>query len=94
MTVIKNHFEVFLMTSKKQGSGIIESKVGLYSFTKFSDFKNNSKNFKQNQKDNFSQTDGHFIFLQKNYLLSLKWKVPTSLHNFINIYSLFSNLYI
>jgi hypothetical protein len=31
MTVIKNHFEVFLMTSKKQGNGIIESKIGLYS---------------------------------------------------------------
>jgi hypothetical protein len=31
MTTIKNHFEVFLMTSKKQGKGIIESKVGLYS---------------------------------------------------------------
>jgi hypothetical protein len=31
MTVIKNHFEVFLVTSKKQGNGIIESKVGLYS---------------------------------------------------------------
>jgi hypothetical protein len=30
MTVIKNHFGVFLMTSKKQGNGIIESKVGLY----------------------------------------------------------------
>jgi hypothetical protein len=31
MTVIKNHFEVFLVTSKKQGNGIIESKGGLYS---------------------------------------------------------------
>jgi hypothetical protein len=31
MTIIKNHFEVFLVTSKKQGSGIIESKVWLYS---------------------------------------------------------------
>jgi hypothetical protein len=32
MTIpIKNHFEVFLVTSKKQGNGIIESKVGLYS---------------------------------------------------------------
>jgi hypothetical protein len=31
MTIIKNHFEVFIMTSKKQGNGIIESKVGLYS---------------------------------------------------------------
>jgi hypothetical protein len=31
MTIIKNHFEVFLLTSKKQGNGIIESKVGLYS---------------------------------------------------------------
>jgi hypothetical protein len=31
MTVIKNHFEVFLMTSKKQGNGSIESKSGLYS---------------------------------------------------------------
>jgi hypothetical protein len=30
MTIINNHFEVFLMTSKKQGNGIIESKVGLY----------------------------------------------------------------
>jgi hypothetical protein len=27
MTIIKNHFEVFLVTSKKQGNGIIESKV-------------------------------------------------------------------
>jgi hypothetical protein len=31
MTIIKNHFEVLLVTSKKQGNGIIESKVGLYS---------------------------------------------------------------
>jgi hypothetical protein len=31
MTIIKNHFEVFLVTSKKQGNGIIESKVVLYS---------------------------------------------------------------
>jgi hypothetical protein len=31
MTIIKNHCEVFLVTSKKQGNGIIESKVGLYS---------------------------------------------------------------
>jgi hypothetical protein len=31
MTIIKNRFEVFLVTSKKQGNGIIESKVGLYS---------------------------------------------------------------
>jgi hypothetical protein len=31
MTIIKNHFEVFILTSKKQGNGIIESKVGLYS---------------------------------------------------------------
>jgi hypothetical protein len=31
MTVIKNHFEVFLMTSKKNGNDIVESKVGLYS---------------------------------------------------------------
>jgi hypothetical protein len=31
MTVIKNHFEVSLVTSKEQGNGIIESKVGLYS---------------------------------------------------------------
>jgi hypothetical protein len=31
MTIIKNHFEDFLVTSKKQGNGIIESKVGLYS---------------------------------------------------------------
>jgi hypothetical protein len=30
MTIIKNHFEVFILTSKKQGNGIIESKVGLY----------------------------------------------------------------
>jgi hypothetical protein len=30
MTIIKNHFEVFLVTSQKQGNGIIESKVGLY----------------------------------------------------------------
>jgi hypothetical protein len=30
MTIIKNHFEVLLVTSKKQGNGIIESKVGLY----------------------------------------------------------------
>jgi hypothetical protein len=29
MTIIKNHFEVFILTSKEQGSGIIESKVGL-----------------------------------------------------------------
>jgi hypothetical protein len=34
MTIIKNHFEVFLVTSKKQGNGIIESKVGLYVFNK------------------------------------------------------------
>jgi hypothetical protein len=32
MTIIKNHFEVFLVTSKNQGNGIIESKVGLYSW--------------------------------------------------------------
>jgi hypothetical protein len=31
MTIIKNNFEVFLVTSKKQGNGIIASKVGLYS---------------------------------------------------------------
>jgi hypothetical protein len=31
MSIIKNHFEVFILTSKKQGNGIIESKVGLYS---------------------------------------------------------------
>jgi hypothetical protein len=31
MTIIKNYFEVFLVTSKKHGNGIIESKVGLYS---------------------------------------------------------------
>jgi hypothetical protein len=31
MTVIKNHFEVFLVMSKKQGNGIIETKVELYS---------------------------------------------------------------
>jgi hypothetical protein len=36
MTVIKNHFEVFLVTSKKQGNGIIDSKVGLYSIKKAS----------------------------------------------------------
>jgi hypothetical protein len=30
MTIIKNHFEVFLVTSKKQGNGIIEAQVGLY----------------------------------------------------------------
>jgi hypothetical protein len=30
MTIIKNHFEVFLVTSKKQGNGIIDSKFGLY----------------------------------------------------------------
>jgi hypothetical protein len=31
MAIIKNHFEVLILTSKKQGNGIIESKVGLYS---------------------------------------------------------------
>jgi hypothetical protein len=31
MTIIKNHFEVFILTSKTQGNGIIESKVGLHS---------------------------------------------------------------
>jgi hypothetical protein len=31
MTIIKNRFEVVILTSKKQGNGIIESKVGLYS---------------------------------------------------------------
>jgi hypothetical protein len=31
MTIIKNHFEVFIPTSKKQGNGMVESKVGLYS---------------------------------------------------------------
>jgi hypothetical protein len=31
MTVIKNHFEVFILASREQGNGIIESKVGLYS---------------------------------------------------------------
>jgi hypothetical protein len=31
MSIIKNHFEVFLVTSKKLGNDIIESKVGLYS---------------------------------------------------------------
>jgi hypothetical protein len=31
MTIIKNHFEVFLVTSKKQKNRIIESKDGLYS---------------------------------------------------------------
>jgi hypothetical protein len=35
MTVIKNHFEVLLMTSKKQGNGIIESKVGLFNKDQF-----------------------------------------------------------
>jgi hypothetical protein len=30
MIIIKNHFEVFILTSKKQGNGIIESKVGLF----------------------------------------------------------------
>jgi hypothetical protein len=34
MTIIKNHFEVFLVTSKKHGNGIIESKVGLSIFNK------------------------------------------------------------
>jgi hypothetical protein len=34
MTIIKNHFEVFILTSKKQGNSIIESKVGLYSIKK------------------------------------------------------------
>jgi hypothetical protein len=34
MTIIKNHFEVFILTSKKQGNGIIESKVGLGIFNK------------------------------------------------------------
>jgi hypothetical protein len=29
--MFKNHFEVFILTTKKQGNGIIESKVGLYS---------------------------------------------------------------
>jgi hypothetical protein len=29
--MIKSHFEVFRVTSKKQGNGIIESKVGLHS---------------------------------------------------------------
>jgi hypothetical protein len=31
MTFIKNNFEVFIVTSKKQGNSITESKVGLYS---------------------------------------------------------------
>jgi hypothetical protein len=31
MTISKNHFEVFILTTKKQGNGIIEPKVGLYS---------------------------------------------------------------
>jgi hypothetical protein len=31
MTIIKNHYVVFILTSKKQGNGIIDSKVGLYS---------------------------------------------------------------
>jgi hypothetical protein len=31
MTVIKNNLEVFILTSRKQGNGIIESKVELYS---------------------------------------------------------------
>jgi uncharacterized protein (AIM24 family) len=30
MTIIKDHFEVFLVTLKKQGNVTIESKVGLY----------------------------------------------------------------
>jgi hypothetical protein len=34
MTIIKNHFEVFILTSKKQGNGIIESKVGLSIYIK------------------------------------------------------------
>jgi hypothetical protein len=34
VTIIKNHFEVFPVTSKKQGNGIIESKVGLGIFIK------------------------------------------------------------
>jgi hypothetical protein len=34
MTIIKSHFEVFLVTSKNQGNGIIESKVGLPIFNK------------------------------------------------------------
>jgi hypothetical protein len=34
MTTIKNHFEVFIVTSKKQGNSIIESKVRLYLFNK------------------------------------------------------------
>jgi hypothetical protein len=34
MTTIKNHFEVFLVTPKKQGNDFIESKVGLYLFNK------------------------------------------------------------
>jgi hypothetical protein len=29
--IIKNHFEVFIVTSKNQGNSIIESNVGLYS---------------------------------------------------------------
>jgi hypothetical protein len=33
MTIIKNHFEVFLVTSKKQENCIIESKVGLGQYT-------------------------------------------------------------
>jgi hypothetical protein len=35
MTIIKNHFEVFILTSKKQGNGIIESKVGLFNKGQF-----------------------------------------------------------
>jgi hypothetical protein len=29
MSIIKNHFEVFLVTSKKQGNGIIKVKSGV-----------------------------------------------------------------
>jgi hypothetical protein len=38
MTIIKNHFEGFLVISKKQGTDIIESKVGLYSIKAGSHF--------------------------------------------------------
>jgi predicted transcriptional regulator len=31
MTIIKNHFEVFLVTSKKQGNGIFKLSAGIVS---------------------------------------------------------------
>jgi hypothetical protein len=34
MPIIKNHFEIFLVALKKQGNGIVESKVGLGIFNK------------------------------------------------------------